>query len=147
MRESLLPRMVAESEATERASRNRFIWLGSKFSVFRKKRGIYENRHCYKHGASCQERYYLSCAQMAEEASLEHIWAVDHVAIPPDESEGSDGIWLILSQYYRFRGRDQCDKNWCQRPGATIVPLAHCKVGSKHSELSNERLLLGVGPG
>ena len=46
-----LPRMVWPKTRLPKELLNRFIWLGSKFSIFRKKRGIYENRHCHKkHG-------------------------------------------------------------------------------------------------
>ena len=34
-------------------------------------------------GPAAKRDIILSCAQMAEEASLEHIWAVDHVASSP----------------------------------------------------------------
>ncbi len=31
------------------------------------------------------------CAEGAEAVGLAHIWIVDHIAIPPDDAEGSDG--------------------------------------------------------
>ena len=34
------------------------------------------------------------CAQQAEASGLDHIWAVDHIAIPPDDAEGSLGRYL-----------------------------------------------------
>jgi alkanesulfonate monooxygenase SsuD/methylene tetrahydromethanopterin reductase-like flavin-dependent oxidoreductase (luciferase family) len=34
------------------------------------------------------------CARAAEEAGLDEIWVVDHIAIPPDDAEGSDGRYL-----------------------------------------------------
>ena len=34
------------------------------------------------------------CAQAADAAGLESLWVFDHVAIPPEESEGSGGLYL-----------------------------------------------------
>ena len=33
-------------------------------------------------------------AETAEAAGLDHAWVVDHLAIPPDDAEGSDGRWI-----------------------------------------------------
>ncbi|MEQ8659334.1 MAG: TIGR03619 family F420-dependent LLM class oxidoreductase [Gammaproteobacteria bacterium] len=33
-------------------------------------------------------------AATAEAAGLDHVWVVDHLAIPPDQAEGSDGRWV-----------------------------------------------------
>ncbi len=38
-----------------------------------------------KMGHAAKRDIILICEQMAEKASLEHIWAVDHVTIPNDE--------------------------------------------------------------
>ena len=34
------------------------------------------------------------CAQAAEAAGVDSLWVFDHVAIPPEESEGSGGLYL-----------------------------------------------------
>jgi alkanesulfonate monooxygenase SsuD/methylene tetrahydromethanopterin reductase-like flavin-dependent oxidoreductase (luciferase family) len=36
----------------------------------------------------------LACARAAEAAGLDHLWVADHIAIPPDQSEGSGGRYL-----------------------------------------------------
>ena len=91
----------------------------------------------------------LSCAQMAEEASLEHIWVVDHMAIPPKESEGSDGIWLdplaVLSFFAAATTKIKIGVSVLVLPYRPALPTA--KWIASIQELSNERLLLGVGPG
>src|SRR2546423_2678554 len=33
----------------------------------------------------------LECARAAEQAGIDHLWVADHVAIPPDQAEGSGG--------------------------------------------------------
>ena len=35
-----------------------------------------------------------ACAQAAETHSVDDLWVYDHLAIPPDQSEGSDGIYV-----------------------------------------------------
>jgi alkanesulfonate monooxygenase SsuD/methylene tetrahydromethanopterin reductase-like flavin-dependent oxidoreductase (luciferase family) len=34
------------------------------------------------------------CAQAADSAGIDSLWVFDHVAIPPDEAEGSGGLYL-----------------------------------------------------
>ena len=36
----------------------------------------------------------LGCAQAAEASEVESIWITDHIAIPPDDAEGSGGRYL-----------------------------------------------------
>src|SRR5436309_687958 len=36
----------------------------------------------------------LECARLAEQAAIDHLWVADHVAIPPDQAEGSGGRHL-----------------------------------------------------
>ncbi len=36
----------------------------------------------------------LHCARAAEERGFESAWVVDHIAIPPDDAEGSNGRYL-----------------------------------------------------
>ena len=100
-------------------------------------------------GPAAKRDIILSSAQMAEKASLEHIWAVDHVAIPPDESEGSDGIWLdplaVLSFFAAATSEIKIGVSVLVLPYRP--PLLTAKWVASIQELSNERLLLGVGPG
>ncbi len=34
------------------------------------------------------------CARAAEELGLDELWVADHIAIPPDDAEGSGGRYL-----------------------------------------------------
>ena len=36
----------------------------------------------------------LTCARAAEAAGLDDLWVPDHIAIPPDDAEGSGGRYL-----------------------------------------------------
>lgn len=89
------------------------------------------------------------CARAAETAGLESIWVVDHIAIPPDDAEGSNGryvdplvslAWLAgMTTHIRLG------------VGVLILPyrppLPTVKQIASIQELSGERLLLGAGIG
>ena len=45
-------------------------------------------------GAASQPQLLLACARAAEEAGLDDVWVQDHIAIPPDDAEGSGGRYL-----------------------------------------------------
>ena len=45
-------------------------------------------------GAVADRETVTRCAQAAESAGVEARWVFDHVAIPPEESEGSGGLYL-----------------------------------------------------
>ncbi len=100
-------------------------------------------------GQAAKREVILSCAQMAEDASLDHIWAVDHIAIPPNESEGSEGIWLdplaVLAFFAAATTKIQIGVSVLVLPYRPPLPTA--KWVASIQELSGERLLLGVGPG
>ena len=36
----------------------------------------------------------VACALAAEAADLDDVWVTDHIAIPPDDAEGSGGRYL-----------------------------------------------------
>lgn len=36
----------------------------------------------------------LACARAAEAAGIDELWVADHIAIPPDDAEGSGGRYL-----------------------------------------------------
>ena len=42
-------------------------------------------------GAASQPGLLRECAQAADRAGIDDLWVVDHIAIPPDDAEGSDG--------------------------------------------------------
>ncbi len=91
----------------------------------------------------------LRCVQAAEERGFESAWVVDHIAIPPDDAEGSNGRYLDpLTTLAWLAGATSRIKLGCSvlilpyRP-----PLPTAKVVATLQELSGNRLLLGVGVG
>ena len=89
------------------------------------------------------------CARAAEDAGLDEIWVVDHIAIPPGEAEGSDGRYLDPLATLAFLA------GTTQRIGlgtaVLILPyrpaLPTAKWIATIQELSGGRLRLGVGVG
>jgi probable F420-dependent oxidoreductase len=89
------------------------------------------------------------CARAAEDGGCESLWITDHVAIPPDDSEGSGGryvdplvtlAWLAgMTKRIRFG------------TGVMVLPyrppLMFARQVAALQELSGNRLLLGVGIG
>ncbi len=91
----------------------------------------------------------LACAQAAEQAGMESLWITDHIAIPPDDAEGSGGRYLdTLTTLAWLAGHTSSIK---LGSGVLIVPyrapLPTAKQIATLQTLSGERLLLGVGIG
>jgi len=90
-----------------------------------------------------------ACALRAEAAGLDDLWVVDHLAIPPDEAEGSGGRYLDpLATLAHLAGvTTRIDL------GVTVLiapyrpPLPTAKWVATVQELSDGRLRLGVGVG
>ena len=89
------------------------------------------------------------CAAFAESAGLESAWVVDHIAIPPEDAEGSGGryvdplialAWLAGATRHIRLG-----------VGVLVLPyrpaLPTVKQIASLQELSGERLILGAGVG
>ncbi len=90
-----------------------------------------------------------ACARAVEEAGLDELWVVDHIAIAPDDAEGSGGRYLDpLSALAWIAGMTErvhigtAILNLPYRP-----PLPTAKAIATLQELSNGRLQLGVGVG
>jgi probable F420-dependent oxidoreductase len=91
----------------------------------------------------------LECARAAENAGLDGIWVTDHIAIPPDDAEGSGGRYLDPLTALGWLG------GATQRIGlgtaVLILPyrplLPTAKAIATVQELSGGRLRLGVGVG
>lgn len=100
-------------------------------------------------GPQSSQTLLRQCAIDAEAAGLESIWITDHIAIPPDDSEGSDGRYLdpLITLAY-LAGVTSTIK---LATGVLILPyrpaLPTAKQVATLQELSSERLLLGVGIG
>lgn len=91
----------------------------------------------------------LHCAQQAEAIGLEHIWTVDHIAIPPDDAEGSNGRWMdplaMLAFFAAATSKVKLGISVLVLPYRTALPTA--KSIATIQELSGGRLLFGIGPG
>jgi probable F420-dependent oxidoreductase len=91
----------------------------------------------------------FACARAAEAAGLDDVWVADHLAIPPDDAEGSEGRYLdplatlaTLAGVTARVGLGTAVLNLPYRP-----PLPTAKWVATIQELSGGRLLLGVGLG
>lgn len=89
------------------------------------------------------------CATSVESLGLDHVWVVDHIAIPPDDAEGSDGRWLDPLAVLAFLAShtNTVDLGVCilVLPYRPALPTA--KWVASIQELSGERLHFGVGAG
>ena len=85
----------------------------------------------------------------AEQAGLDGVWVTDHIAIPPDEAEGSNGRYLdpltTLSFLAAATHRIALGTSVLILPYRRALPTA--KSVATVQELSGGRLRLGVGVG
>jgi probable F420-dependent oxidoreductase len=100
-------------------------------------------------GAQSSPDLLLAAAAAAESAGMESIWITDHIAIPPDDAQGSDGRYLDpLISLAMIAG---ATKEILLGTGVLILPyrgaLPTAKQVATLQELSSQRLLLGVGIG
>jgi probable F420-dependent oxidoreductase len=88
-------------------------------------------------------------ARAAEEAGIDDLWVADHLALAPEDSQGSDGRYIeplaTLAFLAGITGRVALGV------GVLIVPYRPALLTAKWiasiQELSGERLILGVGVG
>ena len=91
----------------------------------------------------------LAVARSAEAAGMDDLWVADHIAIPPDDAEGSGGRYLDPLATLAFLAAATTRI----RLGTGVLvlpyrpPLATAKWVATIQELSEGRLLLGVGVG
>jgi probable F420-dependent oxidoreductase len=91
----------------------------------------------------------LDCARRAEAAGVDDLWVADHIAIPPDQSEGSDGRYLdpLATLAYLAGATSRIGLG----TGVLVLPyrppLPTAKWVATIQELAGGRLLLGVGAG
>jgi probable F420-dependent oxidoreductase len=91
----------------------------------------------------------VACARAAEEVGLDDLWVVDHLAIPPDDAEGSGGRYLDpLATLAFLAGKTE---RTGLGTGVLVLPyrpaLPTPKWAATIQELSQGRLRLGVGIG
>ena len=91
----------------------------------------------------------LGCARAAEAAGLDEVWVTDHLAIPPDDAEGSNGRYLdpltTLAWIAGATSRIGIGTGVINLPYRPPLPTA--KAIATVQELSGGRLRLGVGVG
>ena len=91
----------------------------------------------------------VECARAAEAAGLDELWVADHVAIPPEQAEGSGGRYLdpLATLAYLAAATARIDLG----TGVLVLPyrpaLPTAKWIATIQELSGGRLRLGVGSG
>ena len=100
-------------------------------------------------GVQSTRELMAACAHAAEDFGIESIWITDHIAIPPDDAEGSGGRYLdTLTTLAWLAG---ITKRVSLGSGVLILPyraaLPTAKQVATVQELSGNRLVLGVGIG
>jgi probable F420-dependent oxidoreductase len=100
-------------------------------------------------GPQSARETFLACARAAEEAGFTDVWVQDHLAIPPDDAEGSGGRYLdplgALAFLAGATTRVGLGTGVLNLPYRPALPTA--KAIATLQELSAGRLLLGVGVG
>lgn len=100
-------------------------------------------------GAESTADSMRACALAAEHAGMESVWITDHIAIPPDDAEGSGGRYVdplaTLAWMAGFTTRINLGVGVMVLPYRPALPVA--KSVAAVQELSGGRLLLGVGVG
>jgi len=100
-------------------------------------------------GAAANPEVLRESARLAEAAGLDALWVPDHIAIPPDDAEGSGGRYLdpltSLAWLAAATERIRIGTAVLVVPYRPILPTA--KAIATVQELSSGRLELGVGVG
>lgn len=100
-------------------------------------------------GPQSRPETLLACARAAEDAGLADLWVQDHIAIPPDDAEGSGGRYLdpltALAWLAAHTSRIGLGTGVLILPYRPPLPTA--KAIATVQELSGGRLRLGVGVG
>ncbi|MEM9177949.1 MAG: TIGR03619 family F420-dependent LLM class oxidoreductase [Myxococcota bacterium] len=100
-------------------------------------------------GAAANAEVLRESARRAEDAGLDALWVPDHIAIPPDDAEGSEGRYLdpltSLAWLAASTERIRIGTAVLVVPYRPILPTA--KAIATVQELSGGRLELGVGVG
>ena len=100
-------------------------------------------------GPQSRPETFLACALAAEAAGLADVWIQDHIAIPPDDSEGSGGRYLDPLTSLAWLAAKTTRIGLAT--GVLILPyrpaLPTAKAIATVQELSGGRLRLGVGIG
>ncbi|MEM7018061.1 MAG: TIGR03619 family F420-dependent LLM class oxidoreductase [Pseudomonadota bacterium] len=100
-------------------------------------------------GTESTPEMITECAQAADTIGLDSAWVVDHIAIPPDDAEGSGGRYMdplaTLAYLAGITQNIQLGVGVLVLPYRPILPTA--KWIATIQELSGERLIFGAGVG
>ena len=100
-------------------------------------------------GPESTRKLLVECAEAAERAGLDDLWIQDHIAIPPDDAEGSGGRYLdpltTLAYLAACTSKIGLGTGVLNLPYRAPLPTA--KALATVQELSLGRLELGVGVG
>jgi probable F420-dependent oxidoreductase len=100
-------------------------------------------------GPSSTAATIATCARAGEELGLDALWTIDHIAIPPDDAEGSGGRYIdplaTLAFAAGITSRIGLGVSVLVLPYRAALPTA--KWVASIQELSGGRLTLGVGTG
>jgi probable F420-dependent oxidoreductase len=100
-------------------------------------------------GEASRREVVLACAQAADAAGIDDLWLQDHIAIPPDDAEGSNGRYLDPLATLAFLAA--ATERIGLGTGVLILPyrrpLPTAKAIATVQELSQGRVRLGVGIG
>ena len=92
----------------------------------------------------------LACARAVDTVpAIADLWVTDHIAIPPDDAEGSDGRYLdpLATLAYLAGATTRVGLGTSVLVLPYRPPLPTAKLVATVQELSGGRLLLGVGVG
>ncbi len=100
-------------------------------------------------GKAARRGILLDSALAAEAADIHELWLPDHIAIPPDDAEGSGGRYLDALACLAFLSA--ATERIGLGTGVLVLPyrrpLSIAKWVATIQELSNNRMRLGVGIG
>ncbi len=100
-------------------------------------------------GAESTADIIVTCAQAAEAQGMESLWITDHIAIPPDDAEGSGGRYLdtltTLAWLGGATGKIKLGSGVLILPYRPMLPTV--KQIATLQELTKNRLILGIGTG
>lgn len=100
-------------------------------------------------GPQSERGLLVACVQAAERAGLADIWVQDHIAIAPDNAEGSGGRYLdpLTTLAYLAAATERIGLGTGVLNLPYRAPLPTAKAIATVQELSGGRMRLGVGVG
>jgi len=100
-------------------------------------------------GPESKRDLLVGCVEAAEKAGLADIWIQDHIAIPPDDAEGSGGRYLdpLTTLAYLAASTSRIGLGTGVLNIPYRAPLPTAKALATVQELSGGRLRFGVGVG